>query len=305
MKSMTYGSIVLASLLTACLIQPASAESLEPKDPPPAESGDPSVDSEEHEKLSTAAPCGNPCDRCECDGECQRWVNRGDPSLTFGDWWRGDATRQIAAGITGSAGVTEQLDIVSGFDAKRAWGLHSIFTDLDYFYSNANGGTTKNRLYSLTRYEHGIYNTPYSWYGDSWFEYDQFEDFEVRIAYHAGLIRTWVKTDRQVFRTLAGLGAAKAFAGPNQEWIPEPQFGAQYELKVNSRQKFYWQALYYPELTDPSLFRLNIKAGWEVKISDVRDISLRLWAFNRYDNTDLVSANPNALDYSASLVWGF
>lgn len=253
---------------------------------------------------SNSTSTGGGCHDCDCDC-CGPWVHRGDTSLTFGDWWRGDLKGRISFGVTGSAGATEQVDVVSGFNSKRAWGLHSTFTELDYFYSAANGATNKNRLYSLTRYERGIYDTPYALFVDSWFQYDQFEDFKVRIAYHTGLIRTWTKTDRHLFRTLVGMGAAKAFDGPNQEWTAEPEFGALYELKINSRQKFYARALYYPELVDPSLYRLNVKTGWEVKISDVRDISLNIWAYNRYDNTDLVTANPNALDYAMSLVWGF
>ena len=74
----------------------------------------------------------------------------------------------------------------------------------------------------------------------------------------------------------------RAFDGPNDQWKAEPEFGAIYELKINSRQKFYTQALYYPELQDPSLYRLNVKVGWEVKVSDTRDIAIRLWLVGHY-----------------------
>lgn len=230
--------------------------------------------------------------------------------LGLGEWWRVAPQRQIAIGLNGAAGDTETLDLVSGFDSKRMWGRHSVFTDLDYFYSRANVATTKNRLYSLTRYERAIVGTPYSWFADSWFEYDQFRPYDVRIAFHAGLIRTFIKTDRQTFRMLAGMGAAKTYGGAGESDLKaEPEFGALYELQINSRQKLYASALYYPELTDPSLFRLNIKGGWEVKVSDTRDIAIRLWFYNRYDNTELTivspNINPNALDYAASLVYGF
>ena len=231
--------------------------------------------------------------------------------LRLRDWWKVAPTmRQVAIGLNGAAGDTETLDLVGGYDAKREWGLYSAFTDLDYFYSRANVATTKNRLYSLSRFERAIVGTPYSWFVDGWFEYDQFKPYDVRIAAHAGLIRTFIKSDRQLLRGLAGFGAAKTYGGVAESDLKaEPEFGALYELKINPRQKFYTSALYYPELGDPSLFRLNIKAGWEVKISDTRDIALRLWAFNRYDNTELTivapNVNPNALDYAASIVWGF
>lgn len=226
-------------------------------------------------------------------------------NATLGEWWKADPTRKFALGLNGAAGDTETLDLVANYDAKRAWGLHSTFTDIDYFYSRADVATTKNRLYWLSRYELAIDGTPWSWFADGWLEYDQFKPFDARIAFHGGLIRTIIKSDRQLLRAMAGLGAAKTFGGVDEDWKPEPQFGVLYNLNIDARQKLYFQALYYPELVDPRQFRLNFKAGWETSISDSRDLAFRISAYNRYDNTDTTIVNPNAIDYAMSIVWGF
>jgi hypothetical protein len=79
----------------------------------------------------------------------------------------------------------------------------------------------------LSRYERAITGTPWSWFVDGWFEYDQFKPYDVRVATHAGLIRTCIKTDRQLFRLLAGMGAAKTYGGVAEgDWKAEPEFGS-------------------------------------------------------------------------------
>jgi len=229
------------------------------------------------------------CFRSTCGG-CH-WTDRWDGNLEFG--------------LNGSEGNSRNVNFVFGFDAKRKRDLDTYTIDWDYLYSRDDVEVSKNRLYMLNRFERDIPDTNWSWFADAWFEFDEQEDFRSRLGLHAGIIRTFVDCNDVRLRGLFGLGTSREFEGADQDWKPEAFIGGDWEKKIADRQKCYIRAVYYPEAGEPSSFRMNTKAGWEIKLSDRRDFRLSISAFDRYDSTPSGDDRRNNIDYWMSFIWGF
>ena len=101
-----------------------------------------------------------------------------------------------------------------------------------------------------------------------------------------------------------GLSASHEIGGPNNKTNPELLFGGEYKHKFNETHLISAQMSYYPNVTNFTDFRLNTQASWQIVLSQVHKLSLKLSIIDRYDSTP-EGAKPNDLDYSTLLLWTF
>jgi hypothetical protein len=240
---------------------------------------------------SSCQQCGN-CDAC-CG--CRRWFGRCGPP------WRGG----FDIGLNGSAGDSRDANAVVGLNGKREVGISTRTIDIDYFFTRDDNEVTKNRLYALGSWERDIVGTPWNWFGDGWYEYDEFEDFKSRIGLHAGAAVILRETGCSKLKARFGMGTSKELEGFDNEWKPEALLGLNYTRTINERQKFKIRSDYYKDIGSRSSFRLNTRASWELLLDADTGLSFRISAYDRYDNTPSGSDQPNELDYWMSLHWGF
>jgi len=208
-------------------------------------------------------------------------------------------------GLNGAAGDSQDLNLVVGVEAERKWGLKTLSFDLDYFLQQEDAELTKHRLYSMTTCERDIVGSAWSLFGDAWYEYDQFKDFDSRVGLHLGAAVMLKETKNSTLKGRLGAGTSKEFGSLDDEWKPEGLAGLKCEHKLNDRQKLTAKVDYYPDIGDASSFRLNAKANWEVLIDEEADLSFKIGAYNRYDSTPSPGDQPNDIDYWLSLHWGF
>jgi putative salt-induced outer membrane protein YdiY len=219
------------------------------------------------------------------------WVHQWEGSFDFG--------------LTGSAGNSRNTNIGLGLHAKKVSGLDTLSVDMDYYFNQDDVGVTKNRFYGLGRYERAFDCSPFSWYFDLWYEYDQFTAFRSRIGFHTGLGVSLLEWDNGFLRARAGLGASRPMSGVDAVWSPEVQAGLDYERQLTKRQKLFAHLDYYPDINDFGTFRLHARAGWELLIHEPSDLSLKLTAFDRYRTTTDPGFQANDLDYLLAISWGF
>jgi hypothetical protein len=237
----------------------------------------------------TGCGCCDSC--CGCGGWFHRWSDHWDGSFDLG--------------LNGSEGNTRNTNFVLGIDAKRTFGLNTVSMDVDYFFNREEDVVTRDRLYALGRLEREIPNSPWSWFAQTWFEYDKFEDWRSRIGLHFGAARMLIDNECTTLKARLGAGASKKSEGPDQAWKPEVLLGADYELRLTDWQKFTATVDYFPDIGDFSSFRINTRAGWELLLSDQHDVSLAVNIFDRYDSTPSPGDPANELDYWLSIHWGF
>lgn len=161
---------------------------------------------------SQCAKCGNlaSCEGCGCCGHCcrcggllHRWLQP----------WEGG----LDIGLNGAEGNTRDTNFTIGFDAKGEFGLNTLSASLDYFFQRESSAVTKNRVYALGRYERAIPDSAWSWFTDTWFEYDQFEDWRSRIGLHLGASVLLRDTDCCTLKGRLGLGTSRKAEGPRDQ----------------------------------------------------------------------------------------
>jgi hypothetical protein len=233
--------------------------------------------------------CGQKNAYCRCQQD--RWV----------DIWDG----RMEIGLNGAEGNSRNVNLVTGFDAKQTAGNDTLTLDVDYLFSRDEIETTKNRFYSLTRWERENPNSNWGTFADGWFEYDELETFKARLGLHVGGVVTLAKTQKCLFKGLIGVGASKEFQGADTAWRPEGFLGSVWEKTITSRQNFYVRSVLFPNVGDAGEFRLNARAGWEYAMNDQKTVKLGLSAFDRYDSLADPGDQKNNIDYWASLIWDF
>jgi hypothetical protein len=177
-----------------------------------------------------------------------------------------------------------------------------------YFYASNDISTVTDRIFAQGRRERKFTNRPkLSVFYQGAYEWDRFKNFDYRIALHGGLAYELYKLDDRFLKLRFGAGASREVGAPapGDDWLPELQFGSDWE-----RNLFEWARLYstidlYPNVNDFGDYRLNTLGGVEFTLNERRDINFRIFAFNRYDSTPAAGNKKSDLDYGMALSVGF
>ncbi len=204
-------------------------------------------------------------------------------------------------GINGSEGNAQAFSILTAFNGKRDTEGNVLEWDLKYGKSQSGGQETQH---------YALFNSRWDWkFKPIWFlynkntvEYDEFKAFDLRLVLSGGLGHHLIKTERTTLTGRLGAGASREFGGPVNDWIPEANFGGDYEQQLSHRQKLKLTTDYYPAWEDLHDYRLLTNAYWEILLDEETNLSLKIGAIDRYDSTPN-GAVPNDVDYFATLLW--
>ncbi len=223
------------------------------------------------------------------------------PRLGWLEGWEGS----FDLGLSGSEGNTERLSLRTGFSAKRLTDETSTTIDARYFYAK-DGGATSDNKFRLDLRNDWLPDEGSRWrpFIQSSLEWDQFQDWDVRLTAHAGLGYEFIKTDTTLFVGRVGLGFAREFGGEDHDFHLEGLLGADFEHRISDRQKITATADYFPNLSDFGEFRIVAKAAWEILLDPESNIALKIGVEDRYDS-DPGDAKRNDLDYFATIVIPF
>jgi putative salt-induced outer membrane protein YdiY len=211
----------------------------------------------------------------------------------------------FAAGLNGKSGNSQSTDINSTLNLTRETDFATTAIVGSYFYSATNAGTVTDRAFGQWRQERKLANPKWSWFYQSAFEWDRFKAFDYRVALHTGLAYKVYDLDDRKFKLRMGAGASKEVGGLNDDWIPELQFGADWERKISETTRLYASCDYFPNIEDFSDYRINTNAGVDFLLDAERNINFRIFALNRFDSTPPAGNNQNDIDYGLALVVGF
>lgn len=231
----------------------------------------------------------------------------------FGDTWFGETwfssdaspwKGTFASGLNARSGNANTMDINLNLIANRETELNTTNLIGNYFYGRNNSTTVNDRGFGQVRRERKLSDL-WSLYFQAGLELDRFRDFDYRIALHSGFTRQIYKTERGFLKGRLGAGASREVGAPNDEWVPELQIGADWEHQLTEAIKLFAIVDYYPNVSDWSDFRFVSNVGLNYLISAPRDLSLRLFAQNRFDSTPPPGNVNNDIDYGVALSFGF
>lgn len=227
-------------------------------------------------------------------------IETTDPSSFFAGWTGG-----VEVGLNGSSGNTESANLRAGVKGERKTDLMVTTASVLFTWASEDSQNTKNRLEAGARND-WIFAKDSRWryYLAGTYEYDQFQDWNQRVAVTNGIGYAFIQDEKTTLIGRAGVGAYKEFGGSDNRIHPEGNLGLDLEYKITERQKFTFNADYYPDFLELTNYRATAKAAWEVLVDPETKLSLRVGVEDRYDPTPN-GRKRNDFDYFALLVWSF
>lgn len=207
-------------------------------------------------------------------------------------------------GLNGSAGNTESMSLQTGTRFKRQSAFTLFDLRLNHNRTNANGVETQNNVLMYSDWERFLGETPWTWFIKNGLEYDEFRAFDLRYNINSGFGYTFVRNETLTLVGRFGSGASREFGGPDNDWVPEALFGADYEHQITERNKLIARFDYFPEWGNFSNFRMVTDLAWEYLLQADGNLSLKLGATDRYDSTPN-GLKPNDVNYSALILYKF
>ena len=214
--------------------------------------------------------------------------------------WQGS----FELGLDGSEGNTRTFNIQFGMDVKRKTDRDVVTLDLDFRKKTADYQETATRALLDWRYERLYEDSPWTTFVHGTVDYDEFQAFGVRVTSDVGLGFQLIDWEKTTLAVRVGCGFSHEINGPDDAYVPELNYGLDFEHRISDRQKLTAQADYIPDVTEFSEFRLKTEASWELLIDEEMNLSLKFSMLDRYDSTPH-GLRPNDLDYSAMLLWKF
>lgn len=221
-------------------------------------------------------------------------------SPQFWDPWEGS----VELGLNGTEGNTQTFNVRFGFKAKHKYEYLVRSLEFTSLQKTAAGVTTANTALLDGRIEWPMPKSRWNYYIHALTEYDEFKAFDYRISADTGPGYEFIQTPLTTWIGRAGVSASYEIGGPDDKVNPEVAFGSEFKHRFNEMHSINAKVDYYPNVTDFADFRLNSQAGWEIALSKVWGLSLKLSIIDRYDSTPQ-GAKPNDLDYSTLLIWVF
>lgn len=297
--------VVLAALGTAACV-PLLAQTptdLAPYQPPATSIGGwpvaqlpPPIEALPPIEPSQPPPALGPYDPIEAPVEPGSWVL---PTYWFNPVnWDGG----VEIGVNGTAGNAEAVSIRTGGELKRTTDLYELTADITYLKASADGVETQHNALFNSGLERSLGDSRWSFFLKDSLEYDEFKAFDLRFAANAGLGFQFIETEKTKLKGRYGAGTSYEIGGPNDEWIPELVYGADFERQLTERQKLALTVDYFPEWGNFRNYRLVTDFGWEVLLDEEHNLNLKLSINDRYDSTPN-GLKPNDINYALLLLW--
>lgn len=213
---------------------------------------------------------------------------------------------QIELGFNGTQGVSETTAARMAFlTGRETTKTRSKFGAI-YNLSISNNETTRNDLNIQNQENWLMPGSPWYWYLEGIYDYNEFADWEHRIAGSTGPGYQLIKTRTFDLRLRGGLGASKEFGSENDNVVPEGLLGAEVIWKLSSRQRITANTAFYPDLTDPVLHNRSVStAEWNYLLDRERRLSLKMGVRAEYQSITTDDSPNTDLRYFGALVFGF
>jgi putative salt-induced outer membrane protein YdiY len=205
-------------------------------------------------------------------------------------------------GINGSEGNAQSFSMRLGSTLKRKTDWDQFEAKLTHAKTSSGGVIKQNNALFNAREELFLGETPWSVFGTTFLEYDEFKNFDLRIALNTGLGYKFLDEERVKFKGRFGAGTSHEIGGVNDEWVPEGLFGVDTEVKISARQKLTGTIDYFPDWQDFSNYRMITNLGWEWLLDETTNMHLKVAVIHRYDSTP-EGREPEDVDYSIMLMW--
>lgn len=207
------------------------------------------------------------------------------------DFWSGD----IALNLASASGNAKTTTFGTGATAQRVTGFDKIGLSYNQIYSTQSTvipfGATANRISGGLRYDRNV-STRLFGFGFTSFDYDKFQDLDLRSVLGAGLGVHAYKTDRHKWDLGAG-GAwnREAFGTGLVRKSGEVVLSEESTHQLTAILSLFQKTGAFPNVSERGDYRLNIDAGLSLKLTKM--ISWNVNASDRYLSNPLPGRKTN------------
>jgi hypothetical protein len=175
-------------------------------------------------------------------------------------------------GFSAESGNSEGVNINASVSTKRESEHHRTSGSATYFFGQDSGDTTSNKLIAKAIHDWLFQESPWSVF------------VEHRVASHVGAGYELIDDDDLQVLLRAGIGAAKEFNSPRNEFIPEGLLGAEVDWSIDETQTLTGYTTFFPDLDDTGEFRNTTGAEWSWKPGDESNMALNVGVYNEYQS---------------------
>jgi len=213
----------------------------------------------------------------------------------------------VEFGMNGSEGNSQVFKLRFGANAQRDTPSNLFRANVVYGIATIGGVTNENKMLFSSIDEFRITDSNWSPFVSNAVEYDDFRDYDFRVAGHAGASYQFIKNEWTILKTRLGAGSSAEFASTGNQptqWIPEGLVGYDFEYKFSQRQRFVSSMDYFPDIVDISRYRIRFRAAYEILVDPEWGLVLRFGVQDRYDSKP-GNSKANDIDYFATLLLRF
>lgn len=227
------------------------------------------------------------------------------------DFWSG-WERSIEAGLTGSSGNNDTINIRAIIQTQRETDRLRTMIRGRYLYGKDGSRVSQDEGRIRGENDWKFPGERYFIFSQAVYDYDRFQDWDTRLQAFAGLGYDFLKErslleggqDRASLRGRLGAGVSREFGSDDDIWHPEALIGLDFTWAIDDRNTFSAGTEVFPVLDDLGEFRALNYAHYEVKLSNARDIRLRIGAEHEYDS-DPGDAEENNINYYLTILMTF
>ena len=209
----------------------------------------------------------------------------------------------IELGMNAASGNSDTLTLKTGAELERKTDRSKTVIDINYAKTSANHLETQHYALLKTRQDLFLNHSHWNWFTKQEVAYDEFKAFDLRWVINSGIAYRFADSDERKLAGRFGAGVSREFGGPDNRWIPEAVFGADWKRKLTEQQEVKATFDYLPSWNNwDEDFRITADLAWEIRFDQPENLRLKVGIIDRYDNTPN-GAKANDFAYSLLLLW--
>lgn len=213
--------------------------------------------------------------------------------------------RHVELGVNGSEGNTNEFDglarlLARSEDDRRRWNV-----DLAYFYSTRDDEATEHKGYLDLQRDWLHPGSRWFQFGETRWDYDQFEDWSHRVAAAGGTGYELVRRRDFGLRGRLGLGLQRSFGGEDDRITPELLVGIEEEWRIAPRVKLTASNVILLDLREPGELRNFTDAALYLDVAETDGLGVKLGIHNEYESDVPDGVDENDLRYYGALTVDF
>ena len=209
----------------------------------------------------------------------------------------------VELGMNAAAGNSDTLTLQTGAELERKTDRSKTEIDINYAKISANRLETQHYALLKTRQDLFLNHSHWNWFTKQEVAYDEFKAFDLRWVINSGIAYRFSDSEEKKLSGRFGAGVSREFGGPDNRWIPEAVFGADWKRQLTEQQEVKATFDYLPSWNNwDEDFRITADLAWEIRFDQPENLRLKVGIIDRYDNTPN-GAKANDFAYSLLLLW--